>query len=283
MHTRKLSTFLLASAISGYAFARPEIDPLRVPDCDRSESSTLCGIRSLLYAPDDGNGGGGGGADDKKFSQADLDKAIGDRLGKLKAEKADLEARFTAQKTEFDAIKAQFGELSGAAEKAREEAELKGKSELEKLQIQFDKAQKKLAETETARQADLAKLTKDLEGERGGRIEDAKRNWATQVLASGAADGMSQYAIQALLSEGEFEIDENRQIKKVTFEGAVLEKPADVSTAFYKARPGFAKPAQGGSNQPRGNGAGGQGNGMDQATSIEGLLGAGLAARSPGA
>lgn len=272
-------------ALTGYAFSRVQRDPLRVPDPEHGGGSTLCGItsdptgRGFLLEEDKGAGGGGAGVTFDEKQQAKVNEIVQAEKAKLTAKLDDQKKLFDAQAAEFATLKESLGALQKAADTAREEGELKGKTDLEKLQHQFDKAQKQIKDGETTYTAKLAELTKSLETERGGRVDDAKRNWATSVLAAGAREGMSTYAIQALLNEGQFEIDDNRQVTKVTFEGGAYDKPAEVAAAFYKARPGFAKPVDGGTDHPR-HARGGNGSGMDSHSSIAGAIGAGLAERS---
>ena len=283
MSKRSVNMLLNALALTGQSATRPQFDALRVPE-PSGLGSTLCGItsdptaRGFLLSSD---GDPAASGDEKKFSQADLDKIINERLGKEKVKFEEQKKLFTTQSAEFEKIKEQLAELQVSAERAREEGELKGKSELEKLQINFDKATKRIEAMTNEHKTSLAKMEQDLASERNGRVDDAKRTWATQVLSSGAADGVAPYAIQALLSEGQFDIDDKRQISRVTFEGGAYEKPADLAAAFYKARPYFAKAPEGGSNHPRGNGGGANpGNGLGDHTSVESLLSAGMAQRA---
>lgn len=284
MRKQTVNTLLSAMALSGQAFLRPEYDALRVPD-PVSRDSNICGVRdSFLFDQDNGAGGGGGGKKIPEELQGTVNEIVKGRLAE-EAAKFDKERQgFAAKLKEFEPLAAQIadlqkriGEADAEKQAALEAKSNEGKSELQILQANFDKAQKTAKDIQAALDAKTNEFTKLLETERNGRVDDAKRNWATQVLAAGAADGMSEYAINALLAEGQFELDDNRRVKKVTFEGGVHEKPADVSAAFFKARPGFAKPPAGGSGDRRGNS--GNANQLEQHSSIEGLLGTGLDAR----
>lgn len=286
MQKQPVNRLLAAMALSGQAFVRPRFDPLAPIQEPVVRDRNVCGVRDSFLFAQDGDQAGGGGVKFTPEQQAKVDEILKGRLAEVEAKNAKERDALTAKLKEFEPLAGQLTELQkkiaeAEAEKqtALEQKSLEGKSELEKLQINFDKLQKKLKEDEASFAAKLAEHNKMLETERSGRIEDAKRNWATQVLASGAADGMSEYAINALLSEAQFELDDNRRVKTVMFEGGKHEKPADVAAAFYKARPGFAKPPPGGAGGNRGNGLGG-GNGLESHSSIEGLLGAGLAART---
>lgn len=270
MHTKSATTVLLAASLAGAIFRRPAFDALRMPDPDIGGGSNLCGItsdptaRGFLLSPEDG---AGGGVQFTPEQQAKVDAIVQKRLADTEKKHGDEKAALTAKLKELETLAGSVKDLetklaASEVEKqaAAEEAALKGKSDLEKLQHNFDKAQKAIKESEAKFAADMAKLTQERDAERNGRTDDAKLNWVTQALASGAAEGMSPYAIRALLDEGQFEIDDKRQITKVTFEGKTLEKQTDVASEFFKARPGFAKAPPGGAGTPRGGnpGAGGR-------------------------
>lgn len=206
-------------------------------------------IRGLLRSPA-GEGEGSSGGDEKKFSQADLDKILGDRLGKTKAEKAELEKQFASQKTALEQMQAQLAELSGAAEKAKEEAELKGKSDLEKLQHQLSKAQERIKAVETERDQTKATLSADLEKAKQTTVDYAKRQAITAALSGGVADGMTKHAVRAVLEEAQIELNDKFEPVKVLYDGREFDKLDAFAGEFFKANKGFAKAPQGGSGHP---------------------------------
>lgn len=235
--------------------------------------------RESLFAPDDGGGGGGGGSE-KTFTQADVDRIVQERVGKLKDQLKASEG-LAAKLAE---IEAKLAEADERETKAREEAELKGKTELEKLQIQLQKAtdKSKLAESEWTKR--LAEATAAAEAASGRHVEYVKRHLVTSALNdAGLAKGAGKAAALAFLTEAQLELDENHEIKSVAVAGKSFPKIGEAAAQFLTDNPYFKGPGPGGSGTPRnGNGAPG-GNALEQHTSVESLIGAGLAQRAQSA
>jgi len=255
------------------------VDPLFMP-APRAHSF-LCFIaagllpRELLFAPEGESGAGGGGGDgagaEKKFSQADLDRIVQDRVKGLKGE---IEAN-KAKLSEIDEIKKKLAESDERETKAREEAELKGKTELEKLQIQVTKANDALK----AKDAEWSKKYADVEAQKVQAeqrfVEHVKRSVVSDALVSaGMLKTAGKAAALTFLSEAQIELDEQHQIKTITVGGKSFEKPAEAAKHFLTENPYFAEPSDGGSGTPR-RGAGG-GNSNSLPGSVSGLLHQGL-------
>jgi flagellar biosynthesis chaperone FliJ len=276
---KTLSTHSSLGAFDAAAFGRPAIDAMRVPDPSPVVGS-VCGItsrvlgRGLLMSADDGAGGGG---DDKKFTQADVNRMITERLGKANAEKADLEKRFGATVSELEAIKAQVAELSGAAEKAKEEAELKGKTDVEKAQVMLTKAQDRIKALESERDTIKSTLSADLEKAKNATIDYAKRQAITSAVSSQVADGMTKHAVRAILEEAQIELNDKYEPIKVTYDGKEFDKLDAFAGEFFKANQGFAKRPDGGSGHPLNSNGSGKSAPLD-GSSVS-LLSQGLAAR----
>lgn len=217
--------------------------------------------RELLLAPEgDGGGGGGapsGGTGDRTFTQADVDRIVQERLGKQAEKIKTLEAG-TARLAE---IEKKLAESDEREQKAREEAELKGKTELEKLQIQVQKAN----EAMKAKDAEWQKKYGDIEQAKTQAehrfLDHVRRSAVSDALSSaGALKGAAKDAALSFLSEAQIELSEDHQIKTITVGGKSFDKPAEAAKHFLSEKPWYAEPSPGGSGAPRGvNGsAGGQ-------------------------
>lgn len=235
----------------------------------------ICQITSALhssetlFAPDDGAGGGGGnpGGGERTFTQADLDRIVGERLSKQAEKIKTLEA----QGARLAEIEQKLAEADEREQKAREEAELKGKTEVEKLQIQVQKAtdaakvkesewQKKLHETEQLRLQAEAKF-----------VDHVKRSAISDALLSaGVVKSASSDATLSFLSSAQIELGEDHQIKSVIVGGKSFDKPQEAAKHFLSEKPYYAEPPSGGSGSPRQTG--GASNGTPP-TSIAGYFG----------
>lgn len=302
MNHRPINTLLIAASLAGAAFSRQRFDALRVPEPEHGGGS-ICGItsraleRGPLFAEGGGDGGGAGGAGgggdggagaggaggagdgDKKFSQAEVNRMMQDRVSKATKELEAKDAQLTQLVKDMDVLKTQVAEAETIKQKALEDEQTKGMTAVQKAEHSLAQAQETIKTLKGEHTTALAKVTAELEAERNGRVDDAKRNYVTTVLAGGAATGMAGYAAAALLSEGEFHLDEKRQVTKVTFEGQAFDKPSELAAAFYKARPGFAKPVEPGTGN-RGAGGAGQANGLESHQTVGSLLATGFQGRT---
>lgn len=282
MQKQSILTTITALAFADSAFGPLALDPLRVPD-PQVRSSSICGVTSLfgvrgpLFAPEGDGGGGGGGSDgggEKKFTQADMDKVVGDRVGKMKTE---IEG-FKAQLSELGELKTKLAKAEEERETAAEDEKLKSKSELEKLQYQLNKAgeKQKLAESEWQKRVDEATaLAKNAQSSHRDYVE---RHIVTSALNdAGIARGASKAAMLAFRSEAQLDLDENLEVKGVAVGGTSFAKIGEAATQFLKDNPYFAAPTGGGSGGNRnalGGGAGGTN--VDQIQGLDGLLSAGF-------
>lgn len=244
----------------------------RLPTRFSADSSPrwLCQITSALspmerlFAPEgeagagggSGGGGGGGGGtgttSEKTFTQADLDRIVQERVGKLTEKIKTLEAG-TARLTE---IEQKLAEADEREQKAREEAELKGKTELEKLHIQVNKANDALK----AKDAEWQKKYGEVEAQKSQAeqrfVDHVKRSAVTDALVSaGALKGAGRDATLSFLSEAQIELAEDHQIKTITVGGKSFDKPQEAAKHFLTEKPWYAEAAPGGSGSPRSQGS----------------------------
>jgi hypothetical protein len=251
---------------------------------DAPRSSLVCAIhqgltlRERLLAPEtEGAGAGGAGAPptggDKTFTQQDLDRIVQERVGKLNEKLKGQEA----QLQRLAEIEKKLAESDEREAKAREEAELRGKTELEKLQIQIQKAQKAREEAEGGWQKKLSEV-ESLKTQAEQRFVDhVKRSAVAEALNGvGLAKGAGRAAVGTFLSEAQIELGDDHQIKSITVGGKAFDKPGEAAKHFLTENPYFAEAPPGGSGHPRGGNGAGYGNPMPG--TIEGLLSLGLAA-----
>lgn len=263
-----------ARSFADYAFGASRLDALQMPE--PRISGSVCGVlNSVLYSPE-GDGGGGGGGDERKFTQADVDRFVQDRLKKVNAELEGLKS----QSAEFADIKKKLGEAERERQEALEAKALEGKNDLEKLQHQLAGATKKL---ETAN----AEWARRLEEQSGAtkKIQDSHRSYVQRHLVGtalsdvGIAKGANKDATLAFLSDAQFDIDEESgDLKAVTVGGKTFEKEklADAAKHFLSDRPYYAPPAGGGSGGPRSALGGAAGGSVDSIQTLTGLLSTGM-------
>lgn len=193
-----------------------------------------------------------------KFTQADLDKVLGERLAKEREKFKD-----------YDAVKAQLAEITEKLAKSDEERqaaleakELEGKSELEKLKINLEKANKTAAEQAAA----WAKKHADAESAAKSAYErfigERKSNLVTNALvASGVRADVAEDALYIFMRDASFEIGEDHSIKGITVGGKAFEKAADAAKHFLTTKPTYAQPPKGGAGTgPNPGGPGKPGN-----------------------
>lgn len=261
-----------ARSFADYAFGGSRLDAMHMTE--PRISGSVCGVlNSVLYSPDVEPGGGGGG-DDKRFTQADLDRVVTERLKRESAKYAD-----------YDQIKAQVADLAkknaeseADAQRRAEEAELKGKSEAEQGKIQLAKATENYKKLEAERAKERAEFEGQLKSEREAHLGFRKQTQVQSALnAAGLAKGADKFAVQAFLSEAQIELDEQHGIKSIAVGGQSFSKLDEASKKFLADNPLFAAPAQGGSGGPRSAFGGAGGGSVDNINTLTGLLSAGLA------
>lgn len=280
MNARNLSTVLMLAALPMSA----ELDVHHFEGPKYLDKST-CHIfskgigREACFAPE-GDPPGGGGGDPAKFTpeqQVLVDRIVGDRVKKLNSELEVLRATVK----EFEPLKQKLAEADQREAAAREEAELKGKSELEKLQHQLQKA----TDTAKTRDADFARQLAEAQGATraavDGRLDYVRRHTvSTALLAAGVVSEFADDAAHIFLRDAQIEMGEADAIKSIAVGGKSFDKPADAAKHFLSIKANFKSPAPGGAGTPRpgqnGNGA----PGVDQHHSVESLISAGLAQRA---
>lgn len=247
MRTNQRTLLLSISALTALTAFSQDRDPFE----PAVRESSICGITSrgigreawLFEEEKDPKGGGG-----KTFTQEDVDKIIQERVGKL-TDKLKVAEAAAAEVAE---LKKRVGDFDEEKRQAALEAELKGKTELEKAQLLYTKAQEKLKALET----ELAKSKTD--GAAALQAKDAelttfrKQTIVGTVLSAGAANERAAgHALRTFMSEAEIELDEKGALKGISYDGKTYAKPEEAAKAFYDVNTHFAKPANGGSGGPK--------------------------------
>lgn len=276
--------------LSPFARAR---DALALPSFDDDVCPTRCHISALLSPrerllfPDDFGGGAGATSTtsaaptnglppapppERTFVQADVDRIVQERVRALNDKVKALEA----SQLRLTEIEQKLAEADEREAKAREEAELKGKSEVEKLQHQVHKAteaartrdaewQKKLVDADTLKQQAEQRF-----------IDHVKRSAVGDALvAAGLIKGASRDATASFLSEAQIELTDDHQIRSITVGGKSFERAADAAKHFLTEKPYFAEALPGGSGGPRSSVSGAT-DGQGATSSLSGLLSHGL-------
>lgn len=202
----------------------------------------------VLYAPDAEGASGGGGAPEKTFTQAELDAILQKRIGpmteKLKA--------YESQLATLPELSKKLEEAEAAKIQAAEEAELKGKSEAERLKHQMDKLQKSYKDLETERARSLAEKDALVKAAEQKHTDFVRRERAQAALFdAGVIKGASKHAVQGFLSDAEIELSEDGAIARVTVGGKPFDKPVDAAKEWLASNPYFAEAPAGGSGGPR--------------------------------
>lgn len=223
--------------------------------------------RERCFAPDDGGGGagaggGGGSGDEKKFTQADIDRIVTDRLKKASGELTALQAKVQEQATalgELGEIKKKLEDADKRETAAREEAELKGKTELERLQIAITKL------TDAGKQKDAALQAKDQEWQqKHGALSTAFDDHVKTQLAAAALLGAKVHGAAAadaammFMRSAAIDLDEKRGIKSVSIDGTPFSDLKSAAAEWLKTKPWYAEAQPGGSGTPPGAGRSGQ-------------------------
>jgi hypothetical protein len=226
----------------------------------RLRSGALCNIFShgLLrsercHAPDPGEGGGGGGDPPKTFTQDDVNRIVGQRVGEAtKKALADAKAEFDKQLAELAPLRQQLEDLQAEKDKV-------GKTAEELKRIEADKAAKQL---ERERAEHSTKLT--AAEKRAVEAEARHRNLVVSSALGGGLDSAKvlgsarDKAVRLLAAEAEVELDDDGKIVSVTYGGVAHKSAAEAATAFLKDN-NFLAAAQGpaggtGSQRPNAGG-----------------------------
>lgn len=125
----------------------------------------------IFFAPDDGGGDGGGDPPAKTFTQADLDKIVQERLGKIKRDNDAKDKQILKMGSDLDDLRNQIAALSEEKPPVSDPNDLKGKLELmeSRYKKQIDDLNKKIGEAELARRDEHSRR---LETERDKELSD---------------------------------------------------------------------------------------------------------------
>lgn len=226
----------------------------------RKQRTSLLLARALSRAPrgplfdqDKGDGGGGGGTGNepaKTFTQADLDRIVGQRVGEATKKYADYEA--------VKAQAAKVADFEAQLQKLTEEKELLGKSAEEQQRIQAERIAKQI---ERERSEMQTKLTA---AEQARDASDRKlRDFLISSALGSALDGANvmskarEKAIRAFRDEVQVELDDAGKITSIIYAGVSQKSVADAAAAFLKDNDFYASAGEisgGGSKKPNAGG-----------------------------
>lgn len=180
-----------------------------------------------LYSPEGDAGGGGGAPPEKMFSQADLDRIVGQRIGEA-----------TKKFSDFETLKSQaakVAEYEAELTKLREEKETAGKSAEEVNRIAADRAAKALERERTEATTKLTASEK--------RAADAEAKYTTLVVSQNLGQGLDsakvlpsarEKAIRLMREDAKIEMDDDGKVVGVTYNGIAYKTPAEAAEAFLK-------------------------------------------------
>lgn len=183
-------------------------------------------VPQLMMA--EGEGGGGEPPAEKRFTQAELDRIIAERVQRATEKFADLDP-------------GEYRKLKEAEEK-RAEDELKRKGEFERV----------LAETTRKKDEEIGRLSRELASE---RIDGTLERAAAGMRAVNARQVMRLLKEQVRVQEGVLEVVDSDG--KPRYEGSAPFTPEQLVGEFLKENPHFVM--AGGSGTGAGGGEGGSG------------------------
>lgn len=209
----------------------------------------------IYCAPDEGAAAGGAASAagtapaEKTYTQADIDRMMGQRLASKEKELAAVKAEVESSKAklaEFDSLTTRLQALEdeklSAAEKARKDAE---------------RAAKAIADREAALAKERDEWRGKAETAERRRVEaNVSREVGDALAAAKALPGVLKHAIPAFRSEVEIDTDEDGRITAVRFDGVARKDLADAAGAWLTANPHFQQHPGGGSGAQKPNGAG---------------------------
>ena len=188
-------------------------------------------------------------APEPKFTQADIDRAVEDRLKKQKAENAELASKYST-------LEATLKELQAKAD----ELELKGKSAEDKAKILADKAAEKLEADRKAlaKERDEAKAIAEA-SQKALRSHIVGAQLSEALVAAKALPTSLKHASPAFLADVEIDTDEGHKITGVRLGGITHKTLTEAAAEWLKSNAHFAQ-AQPGTGHRVGSGAGGPSN-----------------------
>lgn len=209
--------------------------------------------------------------DAPKFTQKDIDSAIGKRLAEERKKFADYD-ELKSKVSKLDEVQAKLAKLE-------EENEVRGKSEDDKRRHEADKAAKAI---ERERQEHATKLTAAEK-----RAQDAETRYRSRAIREELGAGLDgakvlatarAKAVKLFMDECTVELDEHDKVSAITYGGVSHKSVAEAAAAFLKDNDFLAsagRPSGGGSQPPSG--------GAPAPSATDGsavsLLSSGLAAR----
>lgn len=234
----------------------------------------------IYLAPDEGSGAGGAAPDDaakaaaaaaataeRTFTQADIDKMIGQRLAAKERDLATARAELEAAKAEA----AKAAELATKIE-ALESATLSG---AEKAKRDADRAAKAIENERAALLKERDEYKAKAETAERRRVEaNVARSVGDALSGAKALPGVLKHAIPAFLSEVEIDKDEDGNPTAIRYAGLTKKDLPDAAAAWLADNQHFLAHAGGGSGGNRANGAGGIA--ADPNASAAALIAAGL-------
>jgi len=232
----------------------------------------------ILRDEDTGNGDGSGdppAPPAPQFTQADLDRIVGERLGKTRAEMARLSSEHAAAQEALAARETELGTI-------REETELKGKSELERLQHQIEKLTQGSRKTEQEWAQKVSAAEKQAASAAEKHVSYLKRSQiSTALVGAEVVPAALDDALGSFLATADIDTDEDGKIVRVLVGGKPFASTIDAAKHFLAEKPHFAKAAPGGAGGKRRVGIPGD-NGESEAFSPAQLISMGRASRAPG-
>ena len=182
----------------------------------------------LLRSPEpEGGGGGGAPAPDKTFTQADLDRIVGQRIGEATKKFADYETvRTQAQKA---------SEYETELTKLREEKEMAGKTADEQNRIAADRAARSM-ERERADNATKLTAAEKRAEEAEGRYKRAvvSQNLGSALDTAKVLTSAREKAIRLMREDAQLDIDEDGKVVSVTYNGIAFKTAAEAAHAFLR-------------------------------------------------
>lgn len=239
-------------------------DPLRIEE-PRFLTPNICGIFShgLLrsercHAPEGdppgggggGQGGGAGGDPPKTFTQDDVNRIVGQRVGEATKKFADYDSLKQAA-SEVPTLKQRLEELE--ADKAKQ-----GKTAEEIQRMEADKAARQLQrEREDANTKLTAAEKRALDAENALRTERTERALGAGLDGANVFAAAREDAVLLFSAASKVEFDDAGKVASVTYNAVAYKTAADAAKAFLKDRPHLAsagRPAGGGTTPPSGGG-----------------------------
>lgn len=220
----------------------------------------------LLFAPDDGQGSGAPGTSGNatppakvEFSpeqHAHVDNIIKERLGREAAKYKPLESKVAEYETKLREVEEQRQAEAAQRQQAEEAARLEKMSVDDKLKHYQTQHSEELKRRESKYAQDIA-----AKEQLAARVSEeftsyVKRGQVMAAVVPGAAEGLSEYAVDAFLRDSQVELNETREVSEVVVKGKRFTDMASAAKYWFELTPAFAKAPAGGAGGPRRGGAG---------------------------